>query len=243
MKKKNLLLLIGLVMVVSACGSKTEKAPEAVDTIIHQTEETTVTPEPETTDVEESSMEVSSEVESSEVKYSMEVIEGAPVNLTDCSLTIQGDVFRVPGPIQQFLELGWRLPEDYEVPMLENNESDMLDLTSGEDTITVVVYNNGNETAPLTDCDVNSVFLYGDVLTDGFNYCGMMPDYTTVEEFTSAYPTAELSFTNIDDEEATSHYEVYSYTNEWEEHTGMDSVEFVFVDGYLHDMKLTIFEY
>lgn len=243
MKKKNLLLLIGLVMIVSACGSKTEKAPEVTDTVVSQIEETTILSEPETEAIAESSMEVTSEVESSEVEYSMEVIEGAPVDLTDCSLTIQGDAFRIPGPIQQFLELGWRFPEDYEVPMLESTQSVMVEIKNGDNTVTVVIFNNGDETAPLTDCDVNSIFLYGDVLADGFNYCGMMPRYTTVEEFTSAYPTAELTYTNIDDEEATSHYEVYSYTNAWEEYAGEDSAEFVFCDGYLVDMKLTILEY
>lgn len=244
MKKKNLLLLIGLVMIVSACGSKTEEIPEMTDTVISHTEETVVLPEPETeVFVEESSTEVDSEIESSEVEYSMEVIEGAPVNLTDCSLTIQGDAFRIPGPIQQFLELGWRFPEDYEVPMLESTQSAMVEIKNGDNTVTVVIFNNGDETAPLTDCDVNSIFLYGDVLADGFNYCGMMPRYTTVEEFTSAYPTAELTYTNINDDEATSHYEVYSYTNAWEEYAGEDSAEFVFCDGYLMDMKLTILEY
>ena len=243
MKKKNLLLLIGLVMIVSACGSKTEKAPEVIDTVVGQTEETVITSEPETEAVVESSMEVTSEVESSEVEYSMEVIEGVPVDLTDCSLTIQGDAFRIPGPIQQFLELGWRFPEDYEVPMLESTQSEMVEIKNGENTVTVVIFNNGDETAPLTDCDVNSIFLYGDVLADGFNYCGKMHQNTTVEEFTSTYPTAELTYTNINDEEATSHYEVYSYTNAWEEYAGEDSAEFVFCDGYLMDMKLTILEY
>lgn len=243
MKKKNLLLLIGLVMIVSACGSKTEKAPEVIDTVVSQVEETTIPSEPETEAIVESSMEVTSEVESSGVEYSMEVIEGAPVDLTDCSLTIQGDAFRIPGPVQQFLELGWRFPEDYEVPMLESTQSEMVEIKNGDNTVTVVIFNNGEEAAPLTDCDVNSIFLYGDVLADGFNYCGMMPRYTTVEEFTSAYPTAELTYTNINDEEATSHYEVYSYTNAWEEYAGEDSAEFVFCDGYLVDMKLTILEY